>query len=65
MQEPFVSPDPPIPGPLVVGVDASRWDVYGHGIFDGCDRDATINHAVVLVGRCAKLMFVEGWFFVP
>ncbi|CAE7248153.1 CEP1 [Symbiodinium sp. CCMP2592] len=37
-------------GPLVVGADASRWDVYGHGIFDGCDRDATINHAVVLVG---------------
>ena len=40
-----------LPGPLVVGVDASRWDLYGHGVFDGCDRDATINHAVVLVGR--------------
>ncbi|CAE7579651.1 CEP1 [Symbiodinium natans] len=37
-------------GPLVVGVDASRWDLYGNGVFDGCDRDATINHAVVLVG---------------
>ena len=39
-----------MPGPLVVGVDASRWDLYGNGVFDGCDRDATINHAVVLVG---------------
>ena len=38
-------------GPLVVGVDASRWDLYGHGVFDACERDATVNHAVVLVGR--------------
>ncbi|CAJ1396326.1 unnamed protein product [Effrenium voratum] len=37
-------------GPLVVGVDASRWDIYGSGVFDGCDQDATINHAVLLVG---------------
>ncbi|CAJ1330753.1 unnamed protein product [Effrenium voratum] len=34
-------------GPLVVGVDASRWDIYGSGVFDGCDQDATINHAAM------------------
>eukprot|EP00913_Durusdinium_trenchii_P033487 g31352.t1 len=32
-------------GPLVVGVDASHWDLYGQGVFDACERDATINHA--------------------
>eukprot|EP00930_Biecheleria_cincta_P047411 TRINITY_DN32863_c0_g1_i1.p1 TRINITY_DN32863_c0_g1~~TRINITY_DN32863_c0_g1_i1.p1 ORF type:complete len:425 (-),score=70.14 TRINITY_DN32863_c0_g1_i1:43-1317(-) len=37
-------------GPMVVGVDASRWDPYGGGVFDGCERDAVINHAVVVAG---------------
>ncbi|CAE7855600.1 CEP1 [Symbiodinium microadriaticum] len=50
-------------GPLVVGVDASRWDVYGHGIFDGCDRDATINHAVVLVGYGRDILG-KGYFLI-
>merc|ERR1719161_2968077 len=37
-------------GPLVVAVDASPWSFYGSGIFNSCKRDATLNHAVVLVG---------------
>lgn len=37
-------------GPVVVAVDATSWALYGHGVFDGCSRDATVNHAVVLLG---------------
>jgi len=37
-------------GPLIVAVDAKLWSFYGGGIFNSCPRDATINHAVVLVG---------------
>merc|ERR1719161_3370263 len=37
-------------GPLVVAVDASPWSFYGAGIFNSCKRDATLNHAVLLVG---------------
>ena len=49
-----------IGGPLVVGVDASRWDIYGSGVFDGCDQDATINHAAPCLGllspKCVILL---------
>eukprot|EP00439_Symbiodinium_sp_Y106_P032978 s2136_g3.t4 len=37
-------------GPVVVSIDASGWNSYGGGIFDSCDKDAVVNHAVVLVG---------------
>jgi len=37
-------------GPVAVSVAASAWSSYGSGIFDGCDRDAVINHAVTLIG---------------
>merc|ERR1719235_2987060 len=37
-------------GPVVVAVDASPWSFYGAGIFNSCKRDATLNHAVLLVG---------------
>lgn len=37
-------------GPMVVAVDATRWDPYAGGVFDGCERDATVNHAVVVIG---------------
>jgi len=37
-------------GPVSVSVAASAWAVYESGVFDGCDRDAVINHAVTLVG---------------
>lgn len=37
-------------GPVVVSVDGSPWTSYSNGIFDGCDRDATINHAVLMTG---------------
>jgi cathepsin L len=37
-------------GPAVVSVDASGWSSYGGGVFDECEKDATVNHAVVVVG---------------
>jgi len=37
-------------GPVGVSVDASPWSLYMGGVFDGCGKDAVINHAVTLVG---------------
>jgi len=37
-------------GPVAVSVAATEWAVYSAGIFDGCDADAVINHAVTLIG---------------
>jgi len=37
-------------GPVAISVDASDWSSYESGIFDGCNKDAIINHAVVLLG---------------
>eukprot|EP00490_Sorites_sp_Unknown_P026505 CAMPEP_0114690272 /NCGR_PEP_ID=MMETSP0191-20121206/65506_1 /TAXON_ID=126664 /ORGANISM="Sorites sp." /LENGTH=320 /DNA_ID=CAMNT_0001979977 /DNA_START=103 /DNA_END=1065 /DNA_ORIENTATION=- len=37
-------------GPVVVSVDGEPWSNYESGVFDGCRRDATVNHAVLMVG---------------
>jgi len=37
-------------GPVVVSVDATKWNTYGKGVFDSCPRNAVVNHAVVLMG---------------
>eukprot|EP00931_Biecheleriopsis_adriatica_P123255 TRINITY_DN9829_c0_g1_i1.p1 TRINITY_DN9829_c0_g1~~TRINITY_DN9829_c0_g1_i1.p1 ORF type:complete len:398 (-),score=64.13 TRINITY_DN9829_c0_g1_i1:19-1212(-) len=37
-------------GPVVASVDATGWGSYWNGVFDGCPRDATVNHAVTLIG---------------
>lgn len=37
-------------GPLTVGVEASGWMSYVSGIFDSCGVDATVDHAVLMVG---------------
>eukprot|EP00933_Yihiella_yeosuensis_P061146 TRINITY_DN63971_c0_g1_i1.p1 TRINITY_DN63971_c0_g1~~TRINITY_DN63971_c0_g1_i1.p1 ORF type:complete len:391 (+),score=83.33 TRINITY_DN63971_c0_g1_i1:113-1285(+) len=37
-------------GPVVVSVDGGNWMSYNGGVFSGCSRDATINHAVLAVG---------------
>jgi cathepsin L len=37
-------------GPTVVAVDGNNWFNYESGIFDGCDKDATIGHAVLAKG---------------
>lgn len=37
-------------GPVAVSVAADAWEAYGSGIFDSCDSNAEIDHAVTLVG---------------
>jgi len=37
-------------GPAAVAVFASQWFQYAQGIFDGCEKDAVINHAVAMIG---------------
>lgn len=37
-------------GPVVVAVDGNNWMDYSSGIFDGCDKDTDIGHAVLLKG---------------
>jgi len=37
-------------GPAVISVGAEGWSLYGKGVFDGCSKDSTIDHAVVLIG---------------
>jgi cathepsin L len=39
-------------GPIAVSVDASTWNSYSKGIYDGCDKEKNmdIDHAVQLVG---------------
>lgn len=37
-------------GPVAVSVAASSWNSYDGGIFNGCGKDAIIDHAVLLIG---------------
>jgi len=37
-------------GPAIVAVDADNWLSYQGGIFDGCEKDATLGHAVLAKG---------------
>jgi hypothetical protein len=37
-------------GPVVVAVDGNDWFDYSSGIFDGCNKDAELGHAVLLKG---------------
>eukprot|EP00927_Polykrikos_kofoidii_P004600 TRINITY_DN1181_c0_g1_i1.p1 TRINITY_DN1181_c0_g1~~TRINITY_DN1181_c0_g1_i1.p1 ORF type:complete len:400 (-),score=49.70 TRINITY_DN1181_c0_g1_i1:218-1417(-) len=37
-------------GAVAVSVAASGWSWYSNGIFSGCEKDAVIDHAVVLFG---------------
>jgi len=37
-------------GPAVVAVDGNNWFDYEKGVFDSCDKDAIIGHAVLATG---------------
>lgn len=37
-------------GPVAVSVAADKWFNYEGGVFDGCDKDAVIDHAVTAIG---------------
>jgi len=37
-------------GPVAIAAAAGPWQAYSSGVFDGCDKDAVIDHAVVVTG---------------
>jgi cathepsin L len=37
-------------GPVAISVAADSWFEYAGGIFDGCDKNVIVNHAVTLYG---------------
>jgi len=37
-------------GPVGISVGGSTWYSYQSGVFDGCDKDVVIDHAVLLLG---------------
>jgi len=37
-------------GPVAVSVSASTWSFYAAGVFDSCQKDAVIDHAVTMIG---------------
>merc|ERR1719232_2287972 len=41
-------------GPVAVSAHASPWHSYKKGVFDGCKKDAVINHAVLMMGYGTK-----------
>eukprot|EP00746_Dinoflagellata_sp_MGD_P087077 gnl/MRDRNA2_/MRDRNA2_34559_c0_seq1.p1 gnl/MRDRNA2_/MRDRNA2_34559_c0~~gnl/MRDRNA2_/MRDRNA2_34559_c0_seq1.p1 ORF type:complete len:240 (+),score=41.09 gnl/MRDRNA2_/MRDRNA2_34559_c0_seq1:68-721(+) len=51
-------------GPVVVAVDASPWHFYGAGIFNSCRQDATLNHAVLLVGYGIDKIRNRGYWLI-
>jgi len=37
-------------GPVAISVHGDPWHEYGGGVFDGCEKDVVIDHAVTLYG---------------
>lgn len=37
-------------GSVAVSADAGPWSSYGGGVFNGCPKDAVINHAILAIG---------------
>lgn len=37
-------------GPVAVSIAAGEWYLYGTGVFNGCKKDAILDHAVTLIG---------------
>jgi cathepsin L len=37
-------------GPVAISVGAEEWSFYAQGIFNGCSKDAVVDHAVTLFG---------------
>jgi len=48
-------------GPIAVSADASPWHMYQGGIFNGCSKDAIINHAIVATGYGLDDTGVKFW----
>ena len=50
-------------GPLSVGLDASGWGSYSHGVYINpiCNNPSSINHAVLVVGYGTDANGVDYW----
>lgn len=51
-------------GPVVVSVSAGNWMHYNSGVFDDCSLDATIDHAVLMVGYGTDLRTNKPYWLV-
>uniref|UniRef100_A0A7S4T6H5 Peptidase C1A papain C-terminal domain-containing protein n=1 Tax=Alexandrium monilatum TaxID=311494 RepID=A0A7S4T6H5_9DINO len=51
-------------GPVGVSVAAKAWAMYSKGIFNGCSKDAVIDHAVVLVGYGKDEKLGKGFYLI-
>lgn len=51
-------------GPVVVSTDAASWFSYSSGVFDACWADATINHAVVVMGYGADSQLNKDYWLI-
>ena len=51
-------------GPVAISVDASKWSSYESGVFDSCDVDAVINHAVTLIGYGQDKAMKVGYYLI-
>jgi len=51
-------------GPVGISIAASDWFEYSEGIFDKCDKDAVIDHAVVLIGYGQDSSSGEGYWLL-
>jgi len=49
-------------GPMAISVDASSWQGYGGGVFDGCNQQSPdLDHAVQLVGAGTDPQYGDYW----
>ena len=51
-------------GPVGVSVAAGTWHLYSSGVFDYCDQDAVIDHAVTLIGFGQEQRFSEKFWLI-
>lgn len=51
-------------GPVGVSVAARTWHLYSTGVFDYCDQDAVIDHAVTLIGFGRDEMISEKFWLI-
>jgi len=51
-------------GPVGISVAASNWFEYSHGVFDSCDKDSVIDHAVVLIGYGQETGGGDGYWLI-
>jgi len=51
-------------GPVVVSADASGWGAYSKGVFNECEKDAVINHAILAMGYGTDSELKKDFFLI-